>query len=90
MTSEEYCNLIEELKVAAASEKKTPRHYYILSRYEILKCDDVERLIRKRGTNEDDSIVYFCHTSEMFDILRRIHIQTGNTPLVYKQCLYCL
>jgi hypothetical protein len=22
--------------------------------------------------------------------MRRIHIQTGNTPLVYKQCLYCL
>ena len=77
MTCDEYSSLIEEMKVAAASENKTPRQYYILSRYEVLECHDVERLIRKRGTNEDGSIVYFCHTSEMFEILKRIHIQTG-------------
>jgi hypothetical protein len=33
------------------------------------------------------TVLFIFDTSEMFDILKRIHIQTGK-PLVYKQCLY--
>ena len=49
LSKEENFNLIEELKVAAScgDKTKTWRQYYILKRYEVLQCGDVEKLIKK-------------------------------------------
>ena len=50
ISKDEYFNLIEELKAAAAcgDKTKTPKQYYILKRYEVLQCGDVEKLVNKK------------------------------------------
>ena len=50
ITQKEYFNLMKESKVAAGRDKsKTRRQYYIVQRYEVLKCGDVEKLIKKHN-----------------------------------------
>ena len=77
LTKEQYYELISELKEAFISTTKSNRQYYILGHYEILKCGDVDKLIRKRMDNSEDPI-YFAHINDMFDIIKRAHIQTGH------------
>ena len=80
LTKEEYFNLIEELKVAASRDKsKTRRQYYILMRYEILQCGDIEKLIKKRNEGYgEEQTVYFAHIDELYDIVKRAHTSTGH------------
>ena len=88
LSKDEYYNLIEELKVAVGcgDKAKTNRQYYILKRYEILQCGDVEKLIKRRSLrdleSDNDAIVgektvYFAHNEEMYDIIKRVHLSTG-------------
>ena len=80
ITQEEYFNLVEELKVAASRDKsKTRRQYYILQRYEVLQCGDVEKLIKKRNeANGEEQTVYYAHIDELYDIVKRAHTSTGH------------
>ena len=49
-----YSQTIEDLKNAAEVPKTKSHHnYYILNRYEVLQCGDVEKLIKKRKSPED-------------------------------------
>lgn len=48
-----------------------------MCRYEILQCGDVEKLIRKRA-DQGESPKYYVHTDEIFDVIKRAHIQTGH------------
>ena len=79
LNKDEYFNLIEEVKVASSvtASSKTWRQYYILKRYHVLLCGDVEKLIRKRKDDANEN-VYFAHNDEMFDIIKRVHISTGH------------
>ena len=76
-TKTEYFSLLEELKEACSVKSKSPRQYYILGRYEILQCGDVEKLICKRSASDQEPI-YFKHIDGMFDIIKRGHILTGH------------
>lgn len=82
LSKEEYFDLIQELKVAAScgDKTKTWRQYYILKRYEVLQCGDVEKLIKKRNkvNGEEGQTVYFAHIDEMHDIVKRAHTSTGH------------
>ena len=80
LSKEEYFNLIEELKVAASTDKsKTRRQYYILKRYEVFQCGDIEKLIKKRNeANGEVQTVYFAHIDELYDIVKRAHTSTGH------------
>ena len=51
--------------------------YYLLSKYEIIQCGDVEKLIIHRKSN-DDTIQYYVHIEETFDVIKRTHIAAGN------------
>jgi hypothetical protein len=51
--------------------------YYLLSKYEILQCGDVEKLIIHRKSN-DDTIQYYVHIEETFDVITRAYIATGH------------
>ena len=82
LSKEEYFNLVEEVKSAACIDKtKTWRQYYVLKRYEILQCGDVEKLVLKKkdaeGVVSTDNI-YFVHMEELFDIVKRVHTSTGH------------
>ena len=47
---DEYFSLVEEVKEAAnmTGTSKTWRQYYILKRYQIMECGDVENNIQKK------------------------------------------
>ena len=51
--------------------------YYILNRYEVLQCGDVEKLIKKRKSPEDRP-VYFATIEDTYDIITKAHIATGH------------
>ena len=69
--------MMDELKEACSVKLKTSRQYYILGRYKILQCGDVEKLIRKRDNLAEDP-VYFVNMDEMYDIIKRAHISSGH------------
>ena len=57
----EYFLLINKLKhLNEQSSAKSHQGYYLLSKYEILQCGDVEKLIRRRKSN-DDPIQYYMY-----------------------------
>ncbi|XP_066952250.1 SCAN domain-containing protein 3-like [Macrobrachium rosenbergii] len=66
----------KKLTAIDKSGKKTPHEYYLLKKYEILKCGDVLKLIRRRTANEDP--IYFATSEDTFDIIKRAHIATGH------------
>ena len=84
LTKDEYFELIEEVKVAAAcaDRAKTQRQYYVIRRYQILQCGDVEKLIKKRSDISESAsevqTLYFVHMDDMYDIIKRAHIGTGH------------
>ncbi|XP_041366792.1 KRAB-A domain-containing protein 2-like [Gigantopelta aegis] len=77
MLKEEYFQFIFELKEACSAKLKTGRQYYILSRYEIFQCGDVEKLICKRAKLTEEPI-YFVNLDAMYGIIKRAHISTGH------------
>ena len=77
LTKDEYYVLIEDVKEAAKTKKKTNRQYYLIGRYAVLQCGDVEKLIRKQNCADDDP-VFFTHIDDMFDIIKRAHISVGH------------
>ena len=74
---EDYCKTISELKEVSSCSKKTSHQYYLLKKYEILKCGDVEKLIRKRQ-DQDETPVYFVMIEEIFDVIKRVHLLTAH------------
>ncbi|XP_068241069.1 KRAB-A domain-containing protein 2-like [Palaemon carinicauda] len=73
---EQYNEIISELTAIDKSGKKTPHEYYLLKKYEILKCGDVLQLTRRRTANEDP--IYFAKLEDTLDIIMRAHIATGH------------
>lgn len=82
LAKDEYFNLIDEVKLAAAcgDKTKTPRQYYLLKRYQVVQCGDVEKLIKKRSADAGVEVktLYFAHMDDMFDIVKRAHVSTGH------------
>ena len=74
---DEYSKLISEVFQAASASKKTPRHYYLIKKYEILQCGDRQRLIRRRE-NTAQAPLYFVSIEETYDHVQRAHIATGH------------
>ncbi|XP_063600553.1 uncharacterized protein LOC134776736 [Penaeus indicus] len=73
-----YYNTIEELKTSAQNpSSKSRRIYYILQKYEVLKCGDREKLIKKRKS-VDESPIYYVTIEDTYDIIKRAHIATGH------------
>ncbi|KAK3863131.1 hypothetical protein Pcinc_031073 [Petrolisthes cinctipes] len=76
LPKEQYNKIIADLTAIDKSGKKTPHEYYLLKKYEVLKCGDVFKLIRRGNANEDP--IYFATLKDTFDIIKRAHIATGH------------
>ncbi|XP_076053598.1 KRAB-A domain-containing protein 2-like [Oratosquilla oratoria] len=76
LPKEQYNKIIAELTATDTSVKKTPHEYYLLKKYEVLKCGDVLKLIRRRNANEEP--IYFAKLEDTYDIIKRAHIATGH------------
>ncbi|XP_064092787.1 uncharacterized protein LOC135205709 isoform X2 [Macrobrachium nipponense] len=73
-----YYKIIEDMKtVAQVTTTKSRHHYYILKKYEVLNCGDVEKLIKKRQSPEDRP-VYYATIEDTYDIINEAHIATGH------------
>ena len=62
--------------------------YYILEKFEVLVCGDVEKLIKRRKT-QDEHQVYCAIMKDKYDIISRGHITTdhgGRTRVVVTEC----
>ena len=74
-----YYKTIDDLTIAAeASTTKSHQQYYILKKYELLQCGDVEKLIKKRKSPEDPP-VYYATIEDIYDIISKAHIATGHS-----------
>ena len=76
LPKDEYIKTIGELLEATQEPKKLPRQFYVLTKYELLQCGDVQKLIRKKPHQEHP--LYFAIIDETFDIIKRAHIATGH------------
>ena len=66
-----YFKTIEDIKAANESSKKKSRHeYYVLNKYDILECGDVQKLIKNCKTPNEPPLYY----ASTFDI---IYVATG-------------
>ena len=75
---EVYYKTIENLKaVTEASTTKSHHQYYILKKYELLQCGDVEKLIKKRKSPEVPH-VYYATIEDTYNIISKAHIATGH------------
>ncbi|XP_068247605.1 KRAB-A domain-containing protein 2-like [Palaemon carinicauda] len=73
-----YFKMIEDLRRASERKNTKSRHkYYLLSKYEVLQCGDVEKIIKKRQTL-DETPVYYVSIEDTFDIVKRAHVATGH------------
>ncbi|XP_068224797.1 KRAB-A domain-containing protein 2-like [Palaemon carinicauda] len=73
-----YFQMIEDIR--RASERKNTKschEYYLLSKYEVLQCGDVEKIIKKRQTLYETP-VYYVSIEDTFDIVKRAHIAIGH------------
>ncbi|XP_046553714.1 KRAB-A domain-containing protein 2-like [Haliotis rubra] len=74
---EEYYKIISDLLEVSKTSKKTPHQYYILKKYEVLQCGDINRLIR-RSQHEEETPLYFISIEETYEVVKRGHIATGH------------
>ena len=75
---EVYYETIEDLKtMTKVSTSKSRHQYYILKKYEVLTCGDVEKLIKKKKSPEDHP-VYYATIEDTYDIISKAHIATGH------------
>jgi hypothetical protein len=61
MKKDEYFTVIDELKNASQAAVKTNRQYYILKKFSILLCGDVEKLVRKSLSVTEGYNQLHCH-----------------------------
>lgn len=73
-----YCTMISDLKMTSEdAHSKTRRNYYLLAKFEILLCGDVEKLIKKRE-NSTEPPLFYVTIEDTFDIINRAHLSTGH------------
>ena len=84
---EVYYETIEDLKtITKVSTSKSRHQYYILKKYEVLTCGDVEKLIKKKKLPEDHSI-YYATIEDTYDIISKAHIATGTVFMLHRMCM---
>ena len=47
LPKEEYIKTVGELLEATQAPKKSPRQFYLLKKYELLQCGDIQKLIKR-------------------------------------------
>ena len=76
LPKEEYIKTVGELLEATQAPTKSQRQFFLLKKYELLQCGEVQELIGKKPNQEHP--LYFATIEETFDIIKRAHIATGH------------
>ena len=78
LSAERYAELLELVKNGRNKEaKKSCYDYNAVKRFDILTIGDVEKLIKKRKT-EEESILYFVTNEELYEKIQEVHTQQGH------------
>ena len=83
-----YNQKITDLELAMDPQTKKSRHqYYLLSKYELLKCSDVEKMVKKRQSPEERPLYFTTIEKHFPHYPQRSHYyrlrwprQNGETP----------
>lgn len=77
ITPKKLLRLIAEVQKAKAKIRKTHSECWLLKRYDILKVDgEIKLIVPVKKNNE--SIICYCSSDELFDILYEAHITIGH------------
>lgn len=77
LTKERYNTVIKEVKQAKVKPKKDPIDYRRLKKYDVINNDNEERLIAPIVL-DNNVLLYYVHTEELFDIVHSMHLATGH------------
>ena len=78
LTAERYGQLLDLVKNARRKKvQKSSDEYNTVKCFDILTIGDVEKLIKKRKT-EEEPILYFVTSEELYDKIQEIHTQQGH------------
>ena len=77
LTDERYQEIINEVENAKTAQKKVPRHYWLLKRYDIMVVQQKPKLIHpiKEGCT---TVQFYVPDSELFDVLHQTHVSIGH------------
>lgn len=78
---ENYKKLINEVIDAKNRTNKKPVDYRRLKRYDILKVSGLLKLILPLSKSVNDNVKYYVHNGELFDILKKSHLETSHGGL---------
>ena len=77
LSDEKYEDILMKVRTAKAKETgKIPADYKLLQRYDIVKVQNVEKLIKP--ITDNDTVLYFVKFSELFDKLYEAHMEIGH------------
>lgn len=92
LSEEKYKSLVQEVQQAQNARKNqeslTSKDYRRLKRFDILKINETEKLIQKRSV-DSESIIYYCSSNELYDILEKAHIDVGHKRTRGKKRYIC-
>lgn len=71
------CQVKSSMEKKKCSGPFTSLEYFCLRRYDVLTIGEVDKLTEKQYSDEGQ-ILYFCHTSEQYNIIHKAHIKTGH------------
>ena len=78
MSVEKYWQQLDLVKNARSKGgKKSVEEYNASKRFDMLSIGDVEKLVKKRKT-EDEPILYFIPSEELYSKIQEIHVQQGH------------
>ena len=66
-------SIIEIVKHISDDYSTKNHSYYILKKYEVLPCGDVEIIIKIR-LSSDDPILYYVKIEDSFSVIKKAHI----------------
>ena len=77
ITKEEYELLISDIIEAKQANSKTNHQYYLLRKFDVLVCGDVQKVIKKQN-RPDDIPIYYVALENVYDVVKRAHNATGH------------
>lgn len=77
LSKKKYDELILEVKNSKLmTSNKKSRHYWLLQHYDIVKVDNIEKLIVP--IKDEGPVKYYCYAENFFDILFETHLTIGH------------
>lgn len=74
---ERYNKLIDDVMYAKTCDKKEPRMYWLLKRYDILEVQNKRKLIFPM-TADDVNVLYYVTDEELYDVIHNAHVSIGH------------